>query len=146
MITVASFDNTEQAELLKAQLENAGIQAFVADAAVVSLNWLYSNAVGGVKVQVHEDDLDRAKVLLEEWQQQPEDSAALSEYKCPKCGSTKVELRKISMSFFMLSLLVLGIPLAFYRPRCHCLACGKTWKMNSSTTSPMQADHHSSGR
>jgi len=135
MITVASFDNIEQAELLKGQLEHAGIQAFLADAAVVTLNWMYSNAVGGVKVQIHEDDLERAKALLQELDGSADGTVPLSEHECPDCGSTKVEFRKISKSFFMLSLLVLGIPLAFYRPRCHCLACGKTWKKNSGTPS-----------
>ncbi len=37
MVTLASFDNTEQAELLKSQLEHAGIQAFIANAALVTL-------------------------------------------------------------------------------------------------------------
>ena len=136
MITIASFDNTEQAELLKDQLEQEGVRAFVADGAIVTLNWLYSNAVGGVKVQVNEADVERARGLLEELGAAACAPAALSPYRCPCCGSTKVEFRRVSKTFFMLSLLVLGIPLAFYRPRCHCLACGQNWKREPTPASP----------
>ena len=135
MITIASFDNTEQAELLKGQLEQEGIPAFVADGAIVTLNWMYSNAVGGVKVQVAEKDLDRARTLLKGIGISANEKQPLSPYRCPFCGSTKVEFRRLSKAFFMLSLLLLGIPLALYHPRCNCLDCGKKWKKLERLTS-----------
>ncbi|MCF7853879.1 MAG: DUF2007 domain-containing protein [Candidatus Pacebacteria bacterium] len=132
MITIASFDNTEEAELLRIRLEQEGITAHIADAAVVTLNWMYSNAVGGVKVQVAEQDLAKAKNVLDKLEIGIADQYPLSKYKCPYCGSTKVECSRISKRFFMLSLLVLGIPLAFYHPQCHCLDCCKTWKQGKT--------------
>lgn len=131
MITIASFDNTEQAELLKGRLDLAGIPAFVADKGVVGNAWVYSNAVGGVRVQVEEKDLPRVRSFLEASGECTSEMAALSAYRCPFCGSTKVEFRRLSKTFFWLSLLVLAVPLALYRPRCHCLDCGKTWKKTS---------------
>jgi hypothetical protein len=128
MITVASYDNIEQAELLRIRLEERGVSAYVSDSAVVALNWMYSNAVGGVKVQVDEADIDKVRSLLTEWEEPDIEQALLSEYHCPFCGSSKVESRKISRTFFMLSLLLLGVPLALYRPEHHCLECCKTWK------------------
>lgn len=127
MITVASFDNTEQAELLRIRLEEGGIQACVTDAAIVSLNWMYSNAVGGVKVQIADRDAEKAKRLLEDIRRNTPPPEPLSTFTCPHCGSTKVEYRRISKRFFMLSLLLLGVPLALYHPRHHCLDCCKTW-------------------
>ncbi len=146
MITIATFDNTEQADLVKGRLELAGIHAFVADATVVTLNWMYSNAVGGVKVQVDDDDLHQATALLHEWNSCSEGYDSMSDYRCPGCDSTKVEFRKVSKRFFILSLLVLGIPLAFYLPRFHCLNCGKTWKLKPGTTIHEQADPIAAGR
>ena len=128
MITVASFDNVEQAELLRIRLENEGIPAYVADAAVVTLNWLYSNAVSGVKVQVDEADVDRVRAFLREERAADSEGEPLSEHTCPFCGSTKVEDSRISKRFFMLSLLLLGFPLAFHRAECHCLDCCRTWR------------------
>jgi len=128
MITVAFFDKTVEAELLRGRLELAGIRAFVADKGIVGNNWMYTNAVGGVRVQVDEKDLDRARAAVEEYGIEAGQTTPLSACCCPSCGSTKVRLRRVSKVFFWLSLLLLGVPLALYRPRCNCLDCGKTWK------------------
>ena len=45
-----------------------GITAFVADEHLVTMNWLYSNAVGGVRLRVLAEDVEPALPLLE-WQQ-----------------------------------------------------------------------------
>ena len=136
MITVASFDNTEQAELLKDRLDQEGIPAFVADGAIVGLNWMYSNAVGGVKVQVNEENVARVRAMLKALAIPIGGPEPLSPYLCPHCGSAKVVFRRVSVAFLMVSLLALGFPLAFYHPRCQCLDCGKKWKRNATTTGP----------
>lgn len=46
------------------ELEAEGIRAFVIDEELVMANWLYSGAVGGVKVKVREGDVERALDIL----------------------------------------------------------------------------------
>ncbi len=65
MKVVATYSKPEEAHLAASFLEGSGITTYVADDQIVSLNWLYSNAVGGVKVQVSEDDWEEARELLE---------------------------------------------------------------------------------
>ena len=43
----------------------AGIAAAVTDESLVAMDWLLSNAVGGVKVQVWDEDAEKAVQLLE---------------------------------------------------------------------------------
>ena len=64
MITVATFTKPEEAHLLRMRLENAGIKAYIQDENLVQMDLLYSNAVGGVRVQVADEDLDAVKELL----------------------------------------------------------------------------------
>jgi hypothetical protein len=45
-------------------LRAAGIDAALADAETVSMDWLLSNAIGGIKVQVREEDAERAVAEL----------------------------------------------------------------------------------
>jgi hypothetical protein len=66
LVTIATFDQAAQARLAKNVLDEAGIQATISDESLVAMDWLLSNAVGGVKVQVWEDDADRAVGVLEQ--------------------------------------------------------------------------------
>jgi Putative prokaryotic signal transducing protein len=64
MRTVAAFSKVEEAHLLRASLEGNGIAAFVRDEFTVAANPLYANAIGGVKVEVADEDFDRAREIL----------------------------------------------------------------------------------
>ena len=66
LVTVLSFDKRAEADLCKVILEQEGIRAFVADDNLVGgINFLYANAVGGIKVQVSSEDADQAAALLQ---------------------------------------------------------------------------------
>src|SRR5687767_857231 len=65
LVTIATFDQAAQARLAENALTAAGIQATAGDETLVAMDWLLSNAVGGVKVQVWEEDADRAVGVLE---------------------------------------------------------------------------------
>src|SRR5437016_5327307 len=50
--------------MLIARLQGSGIAAFARDEHMVTLDWLASNAIGGVKVDVDDEDFDRALALM----------------------------------------------------------------------------------
>ena len=66
LLIAATFTSVHEAQFAKSVLEAAGIEATLADEHVVSMTWTYSNAVGGVKLLVHEDRLDEAMSVLEQ--------------------------------------------------------------------------------
>lgn len=66
LVTIATFDQPPKARLAQNALEAAGIKATVADETTVAMDWLLGAAVGWVKVQVLEEDADRAVTVLEE--------------------------------------------------------------------------------
>lgn len=65
LITVASYGELYLAEMTKASLEDAGIRAYLADAEVVGGLWNVG-AVHGVKVQIAEQDMEKAAQILQE--------------------------------------------------------------------------------
>jgi hypothetical protein len=65
LVTIATFDTTGQAEAAKMVLEAAGIPVAMADENTVSLFWNLSNAVGGIKLQVREENAERAVTVIE---------------------------------------------------------------------------------
>ena len=64
LVTVATFDEGPRARLAQNVLREAGIDAVVTDESLIGMDWLMSNAVGGVKVQVREADVERAVEVL----------------------------------------------------------------------------------
>jgi hypothetical protein len=62
--TLASFNLPMDAYLLRARLEGSGIASYIRDENLVTLDWLYSNAVGGVKVDVMDEDYEQALELM----------------------------------------------------------------------------------
>ena len=64
MVTVATFDMPTEAHLAKGLLEANGLAAFLADELTVGVAWHLSNAVGGIKLQVPENDVERATGIL----------------------------------------------------------------------------------
>ena len=66
-VTVATFTYPPQAAILKGRLESEGIECFLKDELTTQVNPFYSNAIGGVKLQVWQEDAPQAIALLKEW-------------------------------------------------------------------------------
>lgn len=60
-----TFATVHEAYLAKSVIEAAGIEVTLADEHVVSMNWMYSTLVGGVKVVVPADRLEEVLSLLD---------------------------------------------------------------------------------
>jgi hypothetical protein len=80
LVTIATFDLPAKARLAQNVLEAAGIKAAVADETTVAMDWLLGAAIGWVKVQVMEEDAERAVTALEEalGKDEPVDPEALA--------------------------------------------------------------------
>ena len=126
MVTIASFSTAEEAYLFRSRLEASGIEAFVQDEHMIQMNWLYSNAIGGVRVQVFDQQGEEARDILREERSQPvvESSATL----CPHCGSEDTERIELTRRLSLLSVMIFSIPLPVLKNRFRCDHCGKHWK------------------
>ncbi|MFH1778386.1 MAG: DUF2007 domain-containing protein [Candidatus Omnitrophota bacterium] len=64
LVTIAKFTHVVDAHLARTKLESEGVECCIRDEHIVQMNWLLSNLVGGVKLQVKETDVDKAKEIL----------------------------------------------------------------------------------
>lgn len=69
-VTVRTCVWGHQADLLRSVLEGSGIEVFIPDEYVGTLRSHVLLGVGGVRVQVHASDADRAKALLDEFEKE----------------------------------------------------------------------------
>jgi hypothetical protein len=64
VVTLRQFLTVQEAVMAKSILDSAGIESFLVDENVRSMNWLWSNTLGGVKLQVRKTDAAIAPDLL----------------------------------------------------------------------------------
>jgi hypothetical protein len=64
IVNLRKYLTLPEALLAKSILESAGIEAFLGDQNIVRMDWFLSNALGGVKLRVREEDAEDAAALL----------------------------------------------------------------------------------
>lgn len=63
-VTIASYDITPPAHIALGRLRAEGIPCWLADEHLVQTDWLYSIALGGIKLQVERAYAERARHIL----------------------------------------------------------------------------------
>ena len=134
--TIATFTSPWEAHIAKGRLEAEGIPAFIAHEHHIWANWIYSQALGGVKVQVPEvHALEAARVMREHLSGAFESDLSVEAVvesidTCPNCGSQRVRSR-YAWHLILLLVLTLGLFLIIWPPRREihrCLECGHHWR------------------
>ncbi|WP_438952232.1 hypothetical protein [Porticoccus sp.] len=127
MITVATYSFPHEAHIAKLKLDAKGIPAFVADEHTINMQWLYSSAMGGVKLKVPAPFADQAtEALAEDFSDLFEDEAEDDPERraCPSCGSLEMSPYIRGRKPAFLVFLLLGFPLFFYKRGLRCAHCG----------------------
>jgi hypothetical protein len=65
-VTIKTFTYPIDASIIRGKLESEGIECFIKDELTVQVDNFYSNAIGGVKLQVREKDVEHAVEILKE--------------------------------------------------------------------------------
>ena len=85
-VILETFDNYIDAGLMLGRFEEAGINCWLKDEQTATLNPILTNAIGGIKLMVAEDDIKEATEILNALKEIKRESFA-----CPKCGSHNIE-------------------------------------------------------
>jgi hypothetical protein len=116
LITIKTFDNAISARLLKGKLESEGIACYIFDEEMVSLNPLYSGAIGGIRLEVNDYDLKFAQEIIDSIDNAPIIANDGSVLTCPKCKSTRINNNYKSMKdakniiAFLISFMIMVFP------------------------------------
>lgn len=65
LITLTTFEYPFEAQVIKSKLVSEGIYVFLKDEMTVQVDNFLSNAIGGVKLQVYEKDVEKSLELLQ---------------------------------------------------------------------------------
>lgn len=128
IVVFETYYNPIEANIIKSKLMDADIQCFLTDENIITLNPLYTQALGGVKLHLFEKDVDLARSILQETIPTPETSEQEEgEYVCPECGSHNVGYvqatkRRFSILTMLVSIFLLVYPFSVKKVH-HCFNC-----------------------
>ena len=89
--TIARFQYSTEAQIIKGRLESEGIKVFLADNLTIDTDPLVSNAIGGVKLKVLSHQALEAENILESIRKYSVDDKG-DAINCPNCNGEKIEL------------------------------------------------------
>jgi len=114
-VTIARFQYSSEAQIVKGKLQSEGIEVFMVDQVLIDTDPLISQAIGGIKLNVRNEDAARAEAILEEIQNYSIDDTG-DPILCPNCNSTKLRvythIRDVRSFFaFLFSFLTFTLPI-----------------------------------
>lgn len=134
LITIRTYKDGISAHIMRNKLESEDIACFVHDENIVTLNALYQNAVGGVKLVVNEEDVEKALQIIEEVEHEPFRDEKDQIIACPNCSSEKLISDHVSMKdvksvlSVIISFLFMVFPL-YYKSVYKCKSCGHEFSL-----------------
>ena len=122
-VPLRSYDSYIPASLMMQRLEAEGIKAYLQDEHTLTLGPMLTNALGGIKLMVYKEQLDRATVLVNGYE-----SDYLKAGTCPKCGSHNIQFitQSGNMSNWLMAIIswlfsnyAVGVKQVYHCYQCH---------------------------
>jgi len=136
-ITIAAYSQPVQAHLARTQLESEGIACIMGDEHLVHVDWLLSNAVGGVKLKVMSGDEVHARevlrprprlVVVAEPGVLPEADLNDDDLICPRCRSFDVYFHRFDKRVAGVFWLIFGFIVPWRASKWECKQCSYSWR------------------
>ncbi len=139
-ITIRTYTYPQEAYVAKSFLESEGISVFLKDEFTTQIHNFYSNAVGGVKLQVIESEYDQGIELLKQGgfikssEELAEENTEIiivdriiKPKNCPYCQSSNIGKKTDPNILAVVLYFVLGVLFPIFRSAYTCYDCGKIW-------------------
>ena len=146
LVTIRTFRDPSDAMMAKSVLDSAEVPCFLKAENTVRIQWVWSNLIGGIRLQVRPADVEIAEQLLSQ-EVSPtielEDGKVYEQPCCPFCTSLDIRFEaqnenvRLAPVLALASILV-GVPIAFPKNRWTCHTCRKEW--NDSAPKDISSD------
>lgn len=130
LTTIQQFRELADAQVAKGALESAGIPCYLRDENALRMQWVWSNLLGGVRLQVNEQDREAAQAVLTQpipEQIQLDGDIPYDQPHCPKCGSLNIHYQAIHERAGLASI-ILFVPVPIPKRAWLCNDCGAQWR------------------
>ncbi|CAM1345335.1 putative signal transducing protein [Tenacibaculum amylolyticum] len=100
---LAVFEYSTEAQVVKSKLDSENISTMLMDEKTIDSDPLISQAIGGVKLLVYNEDLEKASKVYNEIRRYEKDAKG-NDIHCPSCNSNRILVADIQRKnfFYML--------------------------------------------
>lgn len=130
LATVQQYRELAEAQVAKGVLDSAGIRCYLRDENALRMQWVWSNLLGGVRLQVDEGDRAAAEALLTQpipEQIRIDGETPYDQPRCPRCGSLDIHYEAIHERAGLASI-ILFVPVPIPKRAWGCKDCGAQWR------------------
>ena len=131
-VILQSFNNYIDAHLLMGRLESEEIECWLQDENTVTINPVWTNAVGGIKLLVKKEDFERAVEIFKETENNRKQTV-----ECPNCKGHNTDLvstpRKAANWLSAIATFFLGDYALAAEKVNHCFDCGHEFANSNET-------------
>lgn len=130
LITLKVLDSSIEAHILRSKLESEDIDAFVFDEHSISMNPLFTQALGGIRLKIRKEDHEKALSILKEIDETNYTNDLNEVIVCPKCGSDEYYSNFKSMKggkglLSILSAFIFSVYPIYYKTVYKCKKCNE---------------------
>ena len=139
--TVLTTMLPQDAHMAKAYLESLGVEVLIKDELTAQVDNFCSNAIGGVKLLVHESNFENSVQLLRDGGyiceadlqvgrdiENIKISLDTNKEICPNCKSDNIGRVREPNYLILITYFLLGILFPMFRKSYKCFECDKEWK------------------
>jgi hypothetical protein len=126
IVSIRRFRDFSEAIVARAALEGSSIPCFLRNENTVRIDWQISNAIGGIRLDVLESDIDAAEAVLLPIDTNNE-AVIASEFVCPECGSQEIHRKHRWGGLAVASIMTLGFSFQREQKGWVCDACTAAW-------------------
>jgi len=131
LVTLRHFRDIPEAFFAKGKLESSGIECVLADDNLVRMDWLLSNMIGGMRLQVKREDAEAAEATLTEPTPseftEDEVGEVYVQPHCPRCDSLDIGFETINRFWSYGLWLLLQFPIPIRKNNWKCYSCLAEW-------------------
>jgi hypothetical protein len=134
-VTIRQYRDLTEAMVAKSVLDSAGIAAVLRDENIIRIHWAWSNAIGGIRLQIRQEDAEAAEEVLS----QPipaiieTGDGSYQQPTCPYCQSLDVGFDFMNEKIgYSSTFLAVPIPRPENSWKCH--TCGCEWKSTDDSS------------
>ena len=130
LVTVRRFRDLSEAIVARGVLESSGIPCFLRDENMIRLDWQMSNMIGGIRLQVSEQDAEAAVAILSEPPPEIISVEGQPDYeqpRCPRCNSVDIHFEGSDRRSALATLYLFALPVPLGQKSWHCNHCGCRW-------------------
>ena len=111
LVTIATYTYSHELDVIKALLESEGIECFTLDNFTVAIDPLVSNAIGGVKLQVIEEQAEKATEIVNKFWRNNDNTGTFDNEDLDYFNARKKRMNNIYRGYKIFLLIILLIVL-----------------------------------